>query len=184
MKDKKLTDQIKKKSEKAFLRLIEQYSAYVSTVVRNIVSGAMTESDVEEITADVFIVIWKNIDKLRPETLRSYLAAIARNLSVDRLRRLHVTLPIDEIELGDNTDVEYDAERKILAEGFGEVLSEIDPRSKELLLRHYFYYQKISQIASEMKLSEAACRTGLHRARKKLKEKLMERGYSDETWSV
>lgn len=31
-----------------------------------------------------------------------------------------------------------------------------------------------------MKLSEAACKTGLHRARKKLKEKLMERGHNYE----
>lgn len=181
MEDKKLVQKHKKKSEKAFVSLIEQYSAYVSTVVRNIVSGAMTESDVEEVTADVFIVIWKNIDKLRPETLRSYLAAIARNLSIDRLSRLHLTIPIDELELDDTLDVEYDTERKILVESFNEVLNEMDLRSKELLLRHYFYYQKISQIAAEMKLSETACKTGLHRARKKLKEKLNERGYSDET---
>lgn len=138
MTDEQLVLQLKKKNEKAFAELIERYSAYVSTVVRNIISGNMSESDVEEITADVFITVWKNKDKLRPETLKAYLAAIARSLSIDRLRRLHLALPIDELTLDDDTDVEYNIEQRILAEAVGEALSEMEPRDKELLLRYYF----------------------------------------------
>lgn len=180
MTDEQLVLQLKKKNEKAFAELIERYSGYVSTVVRNIVSDKMSESDVEEITADVFITVWKNKDRLRPETLKAYLAAIARSLSIDRLRRLHLTLPIDELVLDDDTDVEHSIEQRILAEAIGEALNEMEPRDKELLLRYYYFCQKISRIAAEMKLSEAACKTALHRARKKLKEKLTERGYKHE----
>ena len=42
MEDKKLVRQLAKKNEKALVVLIERYSAYVSTVVRNIVSGGMS----------------------------------------------------------------------------------------------------------------------------------------------
>ena len=181
MDDKKLVKQLKKRNEKALVVLVERYSAYVSTVIRNIVSGVLGESDIEEMTADVFMRIWSSSDNLRAETLRSYMAAIARNLAIDRLRREHFTVALDEIELGDGSDIESETERRLLAEELNRTLGEIEPRSRELLLRFYFYYEKIPQIAAEMKISETACKTALHRARGKLKKLLTERGYGNET---
>jgi RNA polymerase sigma-70 factor (ECF subfamily) len=151
-----------------------------SVIVRNIVGDRLTESDIEEISADVFIIIWRNADKLRSESLRSYLAAVARNLSIDRLRKLHITIPIDEIEIYDNTDIEFNAEQHDLADVFNAIIDKMEQRDREILLRHYFYYQKIPQIALEMNMSQSACKTALHRARNKLKKKLIERGYGNE----
>lgn len=178
--DKKIVCQLKKKKEKALSVLVDRYSAYVSTVVRNIAGNRLTESDIEEISADVFIIIWRNADKLRSESLRSYLAAVARNLSIDRLRKLHITIPIDEIEIYDNTDIEFNAEQHDLADVFNAIIDKMEQRDREILLRHYFYYQKIPQIALEMNMSQSACKTALHRARYKLKKKLIERGYGNE----
>lgn len=180
MDDEKLVRLLKKKKDEALEALVDKYSAYVSTVVRNVVSGMLGESDVEELTADVFISVWKNTERLCADPLRAYLAAIARNISVDRLRRLHFTVPIDEMEIDDNSDVESNADKKLIAEEFNSVIGEMSPRDRELLLRFYFYYQKIPQIAAEMDISESACKTGLHRARNRLKEKMVERGYGYE----
>ena len=180
MDNKKLVQQLNNKDEKALMVLVERYSAYVSTVVRNIAGSVLSDSDIEEITADVFICLWKSSEKLRAKTLRSYIAAIARNLSVDRLRALHFTVEIDEIELGDGSNLEVETERRMLADELNRIVGEMEPRSRELLLRYYYYYQKTPQIAAEMQMSEASCRTALHRARKKLKKKLIERGYGNE----
>lgn len=181
VEDKKLVRQLRRKDEKALVLLVERYSAYVSTVVRNIVSGVLSESDIEELTADVFIRMWNSSEKLRAETLRPYMAAIARNLAVDRLRSLHFTVELDEIELSDGSDIEYETERRMLADELDRTIGEMEPRNRELLLRFYYYYQKIPQIAAEMRMSESACKTALHRARNKLKEILEERGYGNET---
>ena len=181
MEDKKLVRQLRRKDEKVLVLLVERYSAYVSTVVRNIVSGVLSESDIEELTADVFIRMWNSSEKLRAETLRPYMAAIARNLAVDRLRSLHFTVELDEIELSDGSDIEYETERRMLADELDRTIGEMEPRNRELLLRFYYYYQKIPQIAAEMRMSESACKTALHRARNKLKEILEERGYGNET---
>ncbi|MBP5362470.1 MAG: sigma-70 family RNA polymerase sigma factor [Ruminococcus sp.] len=180
MEDKKLVRQLRRKDEKALVMLVEQYSSYVSTVISNIVHGVLSESDIEEMTADVFIRMWNNSEKLRAETFRSYMAAIARNLSVDRLRKMHFTVEIDEIELGDSSDIESETERRMLADELNRTIGEMEPRNRELLLRFYYYYQKIPQIATEMRMSESACKTALHRARNKLKEMLEERGYGNE----
>lgn len=181
MQNKKLVRQLKRQSEKALVLLVQRYSAYVSTVIRNVSLNAITESDVEEIAADVFITIWNNTDKLCADSLDAYLATIARNLTIDRLRRLHHSIPIDEIELDDNTDIERETEKKLLVEELAKALDEMEEENKEILLRFYFYYQHIPDIAKEMQLTESACKTRLHRARKKLKGKLTERGYDSET---
>jgi RNA polymerase sigma-70 factor (ECF subfamily) len=184
MDDVKLVQLLKQKKDEALEALVDKYSAYVSTVIRNVVGGMLGESDVEEMTADVFISVWKNTGKLVGDTLRAYLAVSARNISIDRLRRLHYTVPIDELEIDDCSDVESATDQKLIAEEFNSVMAELPERDRELLLRFYFYYQKIPQIAAEMNISESSCKTGLHRARNKLKEKMIERGYGYEKESI
>ncbi len=133
MNDKSLVQQLEKKDEKALIALVERYSAYFSTIVRNIANGSLNSSDIEEITADVFIRLWNCSTKLRFNDLRSYIAAIARNLTIDRLRAKHFTLPIDEIEYGDGTDIEYETEHRMLAGELKQIISEMDPRSWDFL---------------------------------------------------
>ena len=181
MDDKKLVKQLGRKNEKALAALIERYSAYVSTVIRNAARGVLDENDVEEIAADVFIKLWKNSGQLRAETLRQYLAVIARNLTIDRLRVKRFSVPLDEIKTDAGTGIEYDAEHRLLAEALNRTISEMEPRDRELLLRFYFYYQSLPEIAEAMDMGKSACTTALNRARNKLKQKLTERGYGDET---
>ena len=180
MDDEKLVRLLRKKKEEALEALVEKYSAYVSTVARNVAGGTLGNSDIEEITADVFITVWKKSSELCADTLRSYLAVIARNISIDRLRKLHYTVPIDELEIDDSSDVESNTDQRLIADEFNSVINEMSQRDRELLLRYYFYYQKIPQIAAEMSISESSCKTGLFRARNRLKEKFIERGYGYE----
>ena len=85
-------------------------------------------------------------------------------------------MPIDELEIDDSSDVESNTDQRLIADEFNSVINEMSQRDRELLLRYYFYYQKIPQIAAEMSISESSCKTGLFRARNRLKEKLIERG--------
>ncbi len=180
MDDIKLVHQLNMKNENALAALIERYSGYVSTVIRNISRGVLDSSDIEEVISDVFIKIWNNAGHLRAETLRSYIAVIARNLAIDKMRSKHIQLPLDEIETDNGQDIEYETERKLLVRELNRIITEMQPRDRELLVRFYFYYQSLPQIAEEMKLGLSACTTALHRARNKLRKKLTERGYDYE----
>lgn len=180
MDDIKLVHQLNRKNEKALAVLIERYSRYVSTIVRNVSGGALDAGDSEEVISDVFIKLWRNAGNLRHETLRSYIAVIARNLAIDKMRAKHIQLPLDEIETVDGQDIEYETERKLLACELVRIVAEMQPRDRELLMRFYFYYQSLPQIAEEMGMGRSACTTALHRARNKLKEKLTEKGYGNE----
>ena len=181
MDDIKLVHQLNMKNENALAALIERYSGYVSTVIRNISRGVLDSSDIEEVISDVFIKLWNNAGHLRAETLRSYIAVIARNLAIDKMRAKHIQLPLDEIETDNGQDIEYETERKLLVRELNRIITEMQPRDRELLVRFYFYYQSLPQIAEEMELGLSACTTALHRARNKLRKKLTERGYDYET---
>ena len=180
MDDTQMVDQLNKKNENALALLIERYSGYVSTVIRNISGGVLDKADSEEVISDVFIRIWNSAGNLRVETIRSYIAVIARNLAIDKMRSKHIQLPLDEIETDGGQDIEYETERKILAAELNRIIDEMQPRDRELLVRFYFYYQSLPQIAEEMGIGLSACTTALHRARKKLRKKLTERGYGYE----
>lgn len=56
LNEKHLITKLKKRSQKALDQLISSYSAYVYTIARNILGGAFTAEDAEEITSDVFSV--------------------------------------------------------------------------------------------------------------------------------
>ena len=184
MQEETLIRLLKQQNEHALQTLIRTYSAYVSTIIRNVGRGSLSVHDTEEIAADVFLNVWQNAERLRTGALRSYLAVIARNLSVDRLRRLRFTVPIDEIELQSEADLTAETEQKLLAESVRSAIDSLQSADREILLRYYFYCEKLPQIADELSISETAAKTRLFRARKKLLAELTERGYQYEEESV
>ena len=175
---------LKQQNESALREIISSYSAYVSTIIRNVGRGSFTEHDVEELAADVFITLWQNADKTEPDRLRPYLAVLARNQAVDRLRRLHYTVPLDEVTLTSETDIAAETEQKLLRETVRSVIGGMQEADREILLRFYFFCEHLSQIASGLQLSETAAKTRLFRARKKLLAELRERGYCNENEPV
>ena len=57
---------------------IDRYTAYVSAIAWNILGQTMTAQDVEEVTSDAFVTLWRNRDKARPGQIKGYLGQIAR----------------------------------------------------------------------------------------------------------
>lgn len=167
-------------NEKELIKIIEQYSAYVCTIIRNVANNFITECDVEEIASEVFIKLWKNTNNLRTESIKAYISAIARNLTIDYLRRKKREVPFEEIELTDSLNIEDEAVNHIEGKMLKSALDDLKPKHKELLLRFYFLYQSISQISEEMNISTASCKTELHRAKKELKDILVRKGYNYE----
>ena len=71
---------------------IRIYTPYLSTVLYHMAGNSLPKEDIEEIVADVFVVLWKNTGRidLQKGTLRSYLAAVARNFALKRINRKRI----------------------------------------------------------------------------------------------
>ena len=67
------------------------------------VDNSLPKEDIEEIVADVFVVLWKNTGRidLQKGTLRSYLATVARNFALKRINRKTDHTFLEDIELSD-----------------------------------------------------------------------------------
>ncbi|MGN0595234.1 MAG: RNA polymerase sigma factor [Hominimerdicola sp.] len=183
MTEKRLISMLKAKEKKALDILIEKYSSYVYTIIRNIIGGVMPSQDIEEICADCFIKIWQISENLdEKQGLSPYIAACARNCARSRLRGLHDDYSTDELfedivspqSLSDNFET---AEQIKLV---SQCLDGLSDNEKEIFVRFYYYGEKIKDICQKLQMSESACKTRLCRTREKLRKYLAERGYENE----
>ena len=169
---------LKRREERALLWFIEKYTAYVSTIVSNIIGARMAANDVEEVTADVFFVLWENAAKVRPGKVKAYLGAVARNKAREKLRQVHGELLLEEdVLVISSQEIDRQLEAKEQAELVTKAILRMELPDREIFLRHYYYYQPVRTIAQELGMKESTVKTRLHRGRMKLKDVLKEGGY-------
>ncbi len=127
MNDEKLAQRLKKHDENAFAEIITSYTPYVSTIAYNIAEGSLAKSDIEEVVTDVFVTLWNNADKLRPDKLKAYISCITKSRTKDKLRKLSPTEITDISELHDlsaeDMPVAEDYENKELYKSLKEEVS-------------------------------------------------------------
>lgn len=170
--------------EAVLQEIIRRRTGYVYTIIRNFSKGRLSIEDMEEITADVFISLWKSRERLNPELpISPYLAAVARNHVKNRFRAMGKHTPIrqslEELVLADTHDLCGDAEKTEAITCMLHGLEALTEAEREMLIRFYFYGEKTSDIAKALGLRDAAVRVNLHRSRGKLRKYLMERGFDD-----
>ena len=181
MQERRLIKQLKQHDPDALSELMQQYTAYVGTIVRNILGKVLTESDVEEVTADVFVIVWNHSKEIQQGKLRPYLATVARNCAKNRLRGYQETVGLEQAEsISCCEDIEQEIDQKILAEMLQDVLDALAPKDREILVRHYYYYEGVKQIAEDLGMKESAVKMRMSRARKRLQQELIDRGYAYE----
>ncbi|BBI30900.1 sigma-70 family RNA polymerase sigma factor [Cohnella abietis] len=181
MEEKILIQQLKHKSQPALEHLIDLYSAYVSTIVRNIIGAQMRIEDIEEVVSDVFVLLWNNATQIQENgSLKSYIAAIARNQALKKLRNLDpqfCLLEEDILIVRDTNDPLKESENKQELEW---IFSTMEKQDREIFLRYYFFFEKTKDIALQLKMNESTVRSRLLRGRAFLKQRLIEGGYEFE----
>ena len=172
---------LKKGDEEALEWFIDRYSAYVGTVVSNILQSSMTHEDIEEVTADVFVTLWQSAEKLYPLNLKGYLSRVARSLSMQKLRDKAAELPLDEDILILDDDSEFDRLAQEDQDNMvrNAVYSMPQP-DKEIFLRFYYYCQSVSVIAKQMQMNPSTVKTKLKRGRERLRVILSKKTKGDD----
>ena len=173
MTDGKALNQLQSGDQQALEWFIERYSGYVGAVVNSILQGKMSQADVEEVTADVFVTLWKSAEKLVPLNLKGYLSRVARSLALRKLREQKQELPLEEDILVFEEDsliekLDQEERDRVVREA---VLSMPQP-DREIFLRFYYYCQSIPVIADKMQMNPSTVKTRLRRGREKLRQHL------------
>ena len=175
--EEKLLAGLKKGKHGSLEKAINLYTPYVTVVVYNVVGAAMPKEDIEEVVSDVFISLWKSAGMIDTEkgSIRTYLAAIARNRAKNKLRTIHTYEEISENIISTyKTPQEDIEEQETRALMLGLIKSLGEPDS-EIFFRYYYYGEKISKIADITGLHASTVKTKLSRGRKKIKEILIKK---------
>lgn len=168
--DKKLLAALQAQEPKGLETAINRYSPYVAGVIRKILGSLGTREDLEELTSDVFVALWRSAALLREDSdLKLWLGVVARNRALKHLRSLRLELPLEEETLsGTEEPPTRFWERREEAQLVREAVLSLEPTDREIFLRHYFWRQGVRRIAAELNMNESTVKSRLKRGRAKL----------------
>lgn len=158
---------------------MDEYTNYIYKIIKNNTLRLTTE-DIEEITLDVFLTLWRNTSKLEVNSsMSSYIAGITRNLIRLKYRELKMADNIDDyedkiIDLSNIEIVLLNNEKYII---IMEELYKIKKEDKDIFISYYNDEIKIKELSKIYNMSESKIKSKLFRVRKRLNKRLKERGY-------
>lgn len=184
MEDSEIISMLESRNERAIAEIRAKYSAYLFSVSKN-VTGA--DRDAEECENETYLRVWNSIPPNRPDSLKLYLASIARNLALDAVRargaerRRSSEYSVSLDELGDliasDGAPEDEADAELLRSLISSFLRTQPEWKRTVFIRRYYFFDPVKTIAKSTKMSASAVKTALFRIRAELKEYLIKEGY-------
>lgn len=156
------------------------FDRYKIAVYAYILSMFKSEKWADDVCSEVFIAIWNNRESLQTDTFKSYLFQIAKNKTLNQLKKIAADARQEEefIRRYRENQVKYYETETF---GYGEQLlkqeiEKLPPRRKEIIERKYFQGQKNTQIAQDMGITINTVKVHLYKARLYLKSRLGDGG--------
>ncbi len=171
--EKTALDRMRRGDESGLAWFIRRYTAYVSAIVWNLAGHVMTVQDAEEITADVFLTLWRYCENPAADKAKGYLGAIARTRTLNWLKRagLSQALEYDEVTLTADSPERAVLEREV-KQALRQAVEAMGPPDREIFIRHYYYGESSAVIADALGLTAANVRKRLERGREALRQRL------------
>lgn len=153
-----------------FRMLVDTYKEQIYWHARR---NLVVHEDADDVTQNVFIKIWKNIDKFRGDAkLASWIYRITANEIINFVNNKNYahSFPTDEIEkLDEAFSLEYfsgDEVEKV----FQKTLLNLPPRQRLVFTMRYYDETPFDQIAEQLELSTGAVKASYHHAAEKIKK--------------
>lgn len=133
------------KGEKEGLRQI--YQAYVGLIYSVVYDMTGQREDAQDITSDFFIRLWERADTYRfGGKHKAWLITIARNMTIDFMRKHKRELPVEEVPEGEGEDVSLEVVGNL---SFREAMEQLKPGEREVMdlkILGGFTFQEISRV--------------------------------------
>ena len=169
------------RDEQAIEQTQTKYGARLHGISYNIVG---VYEDAEECVNDTYTAAWNSIPPQRPTYFFAYLAKIVRNYSCSRLdyitaKKRHdgMSAVYDELEncIG-SCSLDSQMDSHAIIQTVNAFLDGLDSEKRAVFIKRYFFADSISDIASDMGVSQGKIKSMLHRLRRHLKTMLDREG--------
>lgn len=178
VEDKELLEKIRNPETKnyGFNLLVRHYQERVYWHIQKMV---IDHDDADDLTQEVFIKIWKNLDKFREDAkLYTWVYRIATNecLSFLGKKKRRFFLPINDVEaeLNNKIDLNTTLSGEEIQVKLQKALLKLPDKQRMVFNMKYFEEMKYEEIAEITQTSVGALKASYHHAVKKIEENLNE----------
>jgi RNA polymerase sigma-70 factor (ECF subfamily) len=133
--------------ESAMEEIFRRYSGPVYSVALRVLHDT---GQAEDVLQEVFLQLWRNPTAFVQDrgSLGAWLVVVARNRSIDLLRRRKPSDSVEDVILASPVNVADEAERNVMMEKVRRVLAELPPDQRKSLELAYFEGLSHTEIAS------------------------------------
>ncbi|HEY0797402.1 MAG TPA: sigma-70 family RNA polymerase sigma factor [Acidisarcina sp.] len=132
----------------AMATLFERYSRIVYSVAMRVLRDP---GHAEDVTQDIFVRIWRNPDSFVSGrgTLGAWLVVVARNRSIDFLRRRRPSDSVEDVVLASPMDLGAESERNILMEKVRILIADLPAEQRKSIELAFFDGLSHTEIAEK-----------------------------------
>ena len=161
-----------------FRELAEKYAEQVFTYVRY---SLRHQEDAEDVTQEVLVRLWKHHEQIDPARMRAWVMQVARNLVIDSVRRHRARSAVfDGVPVGDSTlacvaapgTPDAEAERRELRDVLEEAIAELGEPYRSIVVMREIQGLSYEEIADGLNMPLGTIKVYLHRARRRLRERV------------
>ncbi|MGL4570434.1 MAG: sigma-70 family RNA polymerase sigma factor [Clostridium sp.] len=158
--------------------IIDLYSNLIFKVAFNVLNSRELS---EECINDVFLKVWNNIERFNKEDdkFKNWICTITKYTAIDMLRseKKHSNnLNIEDDSISASREIERDIQNDNDLEIIKKEINSMDIKDREIFIRKFYYGEKIKDISKALDITENAVNLRILRGRKRLSEKVGERG--------
>ena len=185
MEDYEIVEMYWDRDENAIARTDQKYGKYCRKIAYSIL---FDREDTEECVNDTYLQTWNSIPPQRPEKLSTYVGKICRNIAINLYEKLNAAKRggtetdacLDELAelVGKNSDAEEQLDLSVLTDTINAFLRNCEKEARIIFVQRYWYMIPVKEIAKENRISESKVKMTLLRTREKLRDYLLEEGYS------
>ena len=166
--DNQLVAAAKKGDKQAYAELVKKYSRKVFALCYGIMANP---SDAEDVAQEALIKGFMRIGQINENSsFKSWLMTVARNSCLDALRKRKETVELDNISSLGQGHKEFERTDLRLA------LQKLPEHYRVPLMLYYFNGQSTENLAKNLNISVAGAFTRLSRARKELRDLMVQGG--------
>ncbi len=181
MEDFEIIELYFNRDELAIAETERKYGRLCRKIANKIIGN---EHDADECVNDTYLGIWQAIPPQRPNNLCAFVAKIARNLAIGRLkyrvaakRSCEALVSLSELEevIPDVSSFD-DIEDREVGRWISDFLYSENEEVRNIFIRKYWYFDSIEELSEKYGYSKPKIKSILFRTRNKLREYLAEKG--------
>lgn len=170
--DEKLIADFKAGDKKSFNKIVLKYQKMVYNITRKMV---INHDDADEITQNVFIKLYKTLNKFKGESkLSTYLYRISINMSLNYLKKRKLiqnkfNTSIDEKEIFDRTDALKKIETNEKENFIRKAIENLPPQQRTVFILRFYENLSYEEISEILGTSIGGLKANFYHATKNLK---------------